>query len=50
MRERLLHLEIEPSSMCYLLEKGIATHHSILGASLGAQTVKNLPVMQETWV
>ena len=32
------------------LEKGIATHFSILGASLVAQVVKNLPAVQETWV
>ena len=28
----------------------MATHSSILGASLMAQIVKNLPAMQETWV
>ena len=32
------------------LEKGMATHSSILGVSLVAQMVKNLPAMQETWV
>ena len=32
------------------LEKGMATHSSILGASLVAQTVKNLHVTRETWV
>ena len=32
------------------LEKGSATHSSILCASLVAQTVKNLPARQETWV
>ena len=31
------------------LEKGIATHSSILRTSLVAQMVKNLPVMWETW-
>ena len=30
------------------LEKGMATHSSILGASLVAQMVKNLPAMQES--
>ena len=30
------------------LEKGLATHSSVLGASLVAQTVKNLPAMWET--
>ena len=30
--------------------KGMGTHSSILGASLLAQTVKNLPAMWETWV
>ena len=33
-----------------LLEKGMATHSSILGASLVAQMVKRLPAMQETRV
>ena len=33
-----------------LLEKGQATHPSILGLPLTAQLVKNLPTMQETWV
>ena len=28
----------------------MATHSSILGVSLVAQMVKNLPAMQETWV
>ena len=28
----------------------MTTHPSILGTSLVAQTVKNLPAMQETWV
>ena len=32
------------------LEKGKATHSSILGLPLLAQLVKNLPAMQETWV
>ena len=32
------------------LEKGKATHSSILGLSLVAQSVKNLPAMWETWV
>ena len=32
------------------LEKGEATHSSILGLPLVAQTVKNLPAMWETWV
>jgi len=32
------------------LEKGMANHSSILGASLVAQMVKNLPAMQEIWV
>ena len=32
------------------LEKGMATHFSILGASLVAQVVKNLPAVRETWV
>ena len=32
------------------LEKEMATHSRILGASLVAQMVKNLPAMQETWV
>ena len=32
------------------LEKGMATHSSILGASLVAQMVKNLPAVWETWV
>ena len=32
------------------LEKGKATHSSILGASLVAQLVKNLSARQETWV
>ena len=32
------------------LEKGIATHSCILGASLVAQRLKRLPAMQETWV
>ena len=32
------------------LEEGMAAHSSILGASLVAQTVKNLPAMQETQV
>ena len=32
------------------LEKGMATHSSILGASLVAQMVKNLPAMREIWV
>ena len=31
------------------LEKGMASHSSVLGASLVAQTVKNLLIMQETW-
>ena len=31
-----------------LLEKGMATHSSILGASLVAQTVKNLPATWKT--
>ena len=30
------------------LEKGMATHSSIIGASLVAQMVKNLLAMQET--
>ena len=30
------------------LEKGLATHSSVLGASLVAPTVKNLPAMWET--
>ena len=34
--------ETEPSSMCYLLEKGMATHCSILGIPWGLQTVKNV--------
>ena len=33
-----------------LLEESMATHSSILGASLVAQMVKNLPAMQEIWV
>ena len=33
-----------------LLEKGMATYSNILGASLVAQMVKNLPARQETWV
>ena len=32
------------------LEKGWATHSSILEASLVAQMVKHLSAMQETWV
>ena len=32
------------------LEKGYATHSSILGLSLVAQMVKNSPAMWETWV
>ena len=32
------------------MEKGKATHSSILGASLVAQLVKNPPAMWETWV
>ena len=32
------------------LEKGKATHSSILGRPLVAQLVENLPSMQETWV
>ena len=32
------------------LEKGNATHSSILGASVVAQLVKNLSARQETWV
>ena len=32
------------------LEKGMATHSSILGFPLLAQLVKNLPAMQETLV
>ena len=32
------------------LEKGIATHSSILRASLVAQLVKSPPAMQEIWV
>ena len=32
------------------LEKGLATCSSILGLSLWAQLVKNIPAMQETWV
>ena len=32
------------------LEKGYATHSSILGLPWWAQLVKNLPAMQETWV
>ena len=32
------------------LEKGMATQSSILGVSLVAQMVKNLPAMWETWV
>ena len=32
------------------LEKGIATHSSILRMSLVAQMAKNLPAMWETWV
>ena len=32
------------------LEKGIATHSCILGASLVAQRLKRLPAVQETWV
>ena len=32
-----------------LLEKGQATHSSILGLPLVAQLVKNLPAMWETW-
>ena len=32
------------------LEKGYATHSSILGPSLVAQMVKNSPAMWETWV
>ena len=32
------------------LEKGTATHSSILGASSVAQMVKKLPAMQEIWV
>ena len=32
------------------LEKGMATHSSILGAFLVAQMVKNLPAVQETWI
>ena len=31
------------------LEKGQATHSSILGLPLVAQLVKNLPAMWETW-
>ena len=33
-----------------LLEKGSATHSSILGLPWLAQLVKNPPTMQETWV
>ena len=33
-----------------LLEKGQATHFSILGLSLVAQLVKNPPAMQKTWI
>ena len=32
------------------LEQGMATHSSILGLSLVAQMVKNLPAMRETWI
>ena len=32
------------------MEKGMATHSSILEASLVAQMVKNLPAMRETQV
>ena len=32
------------------LEKEMATHSRILGASLVAQMVKNLPAIQKTWV
>ena len=32
------------------MEKGYATHSSILGLPRWAQLVKNLPAMQETWV
>ena len=32
------------------LEKGWATHSSILGASLVPQLVKNPPAVQETWI
>ena len=31
------------------LEKGMATHSSVLGVSLVTQTVKNLPAMQEVY-
>ena len=34
----------------YPLEKGMATHSGILGTSLGAQMVENLPEMWETRV
>ena len=33
-----------------LLEKGEATHYSILGLPLWEEPVKNLPAMQETWL
>ena len=32
------------------LKKGMATHSSVLGTSLMAQMVKNLPTMWKTWV
>ena len=32
------------------LEKGKATHSSLLGLPLVAQLVKNPPAMRETWV
>ena len=32
------------------LEKEMTTHSSTLGTSLVAQTIKNLPAVQETWV
>ena len=32
------------------LEKEMATHSSVLGTSLVAQMIKNLPAMKETWV
>ena len=39
-------------SLCWEdpLEKGMATYSNILGVSLVAQIVKNLPAMQETRV
>ena len=42
--------QVQPLGWEDPLEKGMATHSSILGASLVAQMRKKMPAMQAIWV